>query len=448
MKASRYNFFIEEETGEILAYNALTGAFACIDRELYELFLKACTDLDIAGQYHIDAENEMKLPEKLRCFYDGGFFIEDGTDEFNILKNRQYQRRFMQNYLLTMTIAPTMDCNFDCIYCYEDKNRVKKYMDRHTADYIIKYIDGYFTNGGILNIAWFGGEPTLAPDIMYYISDAVKDIAAQKRIDYTSRIVTNGYLLDKKTALVLCDRGIRDACITIDGCSGAHNERRYLKNREGTFNTIIENIRCICDIMNVNIVFNTDKDNITEYEGLLDIFEDCGVAGKIKIGIVMTEAYRYSCDTVKRRALSTREFSEVYRKLAKLTVKRNFKMDLFPPANRSACSAVVGNNLVVGPGGELHKCLNTLGRDSEIYGNICSVDEQNSRMTMWMEYSPVENDKCRSCRIAPICMGGCSRNALIEEAAPVNTEGCCMQFKYNLEPLLKLKYLQHNLLKG
>lgn len=56
--------------------------------------------------------------------------------EFNVIKSMHYRGRFGANKALTMTLIPTMNCNFRCPYCYEkDKKYPVKKMTTEVMDY-------------------------------------------------------------------------------------------------------------------------------------------------------------------------------------------------------------------------------------------------------------------------------------------------------------------------
>ena len=69
------------------------------------------------------------------------------------------QRSFMH-----LTIAPTMECNFNCFYCFET-NKPKGKMTPEVMDSIIKYIESMPSLEKIY-LTWFGGEPLLAIELM------------------------------------------------------------------------------------------------------------------------------------------------------------------------------------------------------------------------------------------------------------------------------------------
>lgn len=446
MKASKYNFFVEADDGEIIAYNAFSGAFTSIDKDFYNLCLKIFSDPGIMANESNNAfDNEKDLAGVIEGLKKGGFLIADNIDEIGIVKKIQDEMRYQQDNVLTITIAPTLNCNFNCVYCLENDGKTEYRMTKDTADNIIRYIDGFSTEGGILKLNWFGGEPTLALDMICYISDAVQEIIAKKHIQLISSINTNGYLLNKKSALMLKSKGVSDAYITVDGCAEEHNNRRPLKNGGGTFDKIMGNVRDTCGIMTVLLRYTVDKGNIEEFPRFLDLLEESGLAEKVRMEVVMVEAYPYSSELVKRRVLSVREFSEEYYMIMKQIIERGIITDILPPSCRLVCNAQLTNSVVVGPRGELFKCMHTIWRPEEAFGNINQPIMRGGNFIKWQDINPMDNKKCRNCKVLPLCMGGCIRNILVKESALLDADGCCRQYKYNIKKLMKLRYLQYRL---
>ena len=63
-----------------------------------------------------------------------------------------------------LTIAPTQDCNFQCVYCYEKDQLRHQVVDAGTRDKILEYVTKLAPHIRRLNICWYGGEPLLAQD--------------------------------------------------------------------------------------------------------------------------------------------------------------------------------------------------------------------------------------------------------------------------------------------
>ena len=79
---------------------------------------------------------------------EGGFIIPKNFDEFNVIKSMHYRGRFGANKALTMTLIPTMNCNFRCPYCYEKDKKypVKKNDNRGNGLLILQERQGEAMN--------------------------------------------------------------------------------------------------------------------------------------------------------------------------------------------------------------------------------------------------------------------------------------------------------------
>lgn len=152
MKASKYNFFIPYENGKYIAYNSLSNAIALVDYEKYQMYIEFEKDnVPIEDKEFI---NELKK---------GSFLIEDSLDELEIIRLNMYKERFDISSL-NLTIAPTSDCNFRCIYCYEKDVIDCTYMTGEIENYLIKILNDRAKKLSRFNVTWYGGEPLLALD--------------------------------------------------------------------------------------------------------------------------------------------------------------------------------------------------------------------------------------------------------------------------------------------
>lgn len=93
-----------------------------------------------------------------------------------------------------------------------------------------------------LGIAWFGGEPLLAPDIIDELSARFMELAERFGIGYDAMIHTNGYLLDQEMVDFLEARNVRTAIVPIDGMGEAHDATRHLVGGGPTFDVIMGNL--------------------------------------------------------------------------------------------------------------------------------------------------------------------------------------------------------------
>jgi uncharacterized protein len=84
------------------------------------------------------------------------------------------------------------------------------------------------------------------------------------------------------------------------------------------------------------------------------------------------------------------------------------------------------NELVVGAGGELYKCWESVGDPQEVIGHISSWRDPNDRILKWLTYDPFTDEECRSCPALPVCMGGCAHHAMQAKLR----DSRCSTFRY------------------
>lgn len=256
----------------------MSGALCVLNEPLYELYGRLASPMGTPDLSNPETEAFVKNMRK------GGYFIDDGTDEIERIKKNIRAIRFNDKNI-GLTIAPTMDCNFSCPYCFEGEKKLE-YMDKGTERSILNHVEHFTSRTPDMNItaSWFGGEPTLALETIYRLSGGIMEIAERNGASYSASIVTNGYLLDGKAAEELSKHCVESMQITIDGHPELHNKRRPLKNGEGTFDTIIKNIKEALEfIKDISIRVNIDSENINEFPKLLDAFEAAGLPKSLPV---------------------------------------------------------------------------------------------------------------------------------------------------------------------
>lgn len=121
----------------------------------------------------------------------------------SIISNEELSLKYFNLY-----IFPTEKCNFRCTYCYEDFSVGR--MGPETIASVKGFINRRCADLDCLKIAWFGGEPLMAKDIVLEISEyAITLLNKYPQLRYEGDMTTNGYLLDYKTITALVDVGVR-----------------------------------------------------------------------------------------------------------------------------------------------------------------------------------------------------------------------------------------------
>ncbi|MBD8523813.1 radical SAM protein [Lysinibacillus fusiformis] len=148
-----------------------------------------------------------------------------------------YLAKLLSSQYQELILFPTEQCNFRCIYCYEDFEVGR--MSKKTVDGIKALLKQRIPELRELHLSWFGGEPLVAKDIVLDISSYASELSKQySNISYYGSITTNAYLLTPKVFSNLVSVGVKNFQITLDGPDVIHNQRRLRANGEGTFDRI------------------------------------------------------------------------------------------------------------------------------------------------------------------------------------------------------------------
>ena len=145
------------------------------------------------------------------------------------------------NDTLLLTIMPTEGCNFRCPYCYEEHTPIS--MSRAVLDRIQEYIAEQAPRFGLIQINWFGGEPTLCKDTILETSELIQSLQRENSFLYSSAMTTNGYLLNVENFKEYYAAGIINYQITLDGWN--HDQTRPHVSGRGTLQTILDNLTAI-----------------------------------------------------------------------------------------------------------------------------------------------------------------------------------------------------------
>lgn len=424
MKESKYNICVEHNEQKLL-FNSRTIAMAALDASALNILHEVRQGVEVE---ETDLVQEMKR---------AGFLVEESIDELQLLEMNYNLNKYQKNGL-SLVIAPTMACNFACPYCFESAKSGN--MSEEIQEKIIALVSDFAKNGQKIDITWFGGEPLLAKKVIYSMSEQLTKICQRENVNYEARIITNGYLLDEETIVRLKEYKVTFMQMTLDGLPETHNQRKRLKNGsdEPTFDRILENVLLTRrhDINSV-IRFNVDKQNIGELKPLLELVVEKGLDEGFYLGHV--QGNMDSNKEFSRNCLSAEEFARLCADFENLLFLKKIQTS-YPIPLRLNCGACYLYSFVIEPDGEMYKCWNEIGIKEKSIGNISTFKDSeqlgqnsNQNYTQYMNWSPFNYEKCRVCKILPICMGGCQYNGM-NAGEPV-----CENWKYELEEYIKLK---------
>ena len=266
LKKSNYNIFFRNNDKSYI-FNTLNSSLAEINQDFYDVYDNL--DKEIIN-------NSIFVGMK-----ENGFIIDNDMDELNLISNRNETLRNDLNYL-DLTILLTLDCNFRCIYCYQNRTETKEKEKENKLElkaeefeeYLIKFLSS-FKNIEKLRITWFGGEPTLKILMIEKMSNLIIDFCNKNNIIYQGSIVSNGFLLTDSIVNKLINNNVIDYQITLDGLKKTHDmRRRHINMQESSFKRIVDFlIIARKHNLRVSLRINLDKTNIDEIYELIDFLQ-------------------------------------------------------------------------------------------------------------------------------------------------------------------------------
>jgi uncharacterized protein len=380
-----------------------------------------------------NAVPEKKKDARLRqLLIDKGFLIDDEVDELDYLKCFHHQA-CTQTRNFSLTILPSLACNFRCTYCYESPSRAA--MSTEVQDALVSLVRQRVVQNGSFLVTWFGGEPLLRMDIIERLSKAFMELCSEHNARYSASVITNGSLLTRKMARKLVDFNVTRVQVTLDGPPEIHDSRRPLVSGGKTFSKIFRNLKVASPILPINLRINVDNTNREHIPEVLDLIEQAGLKGMVRPYLGHTLPYNEVCGDVAGCCLSDEDFSLLELETDFDMIKRGFGSYHMPRSTNVYCMADNNNSYGITPDGGVVKCWNDAANPEAEIGHLIKpyTEEMRSNAERWLMRDPF-NLECARCILLPICMGGCPY--LFLKTGRLH----CHDWKYHLKENLAIYY--------
>ena len=349
-----------------------------------------------------------------------------------------FDERIKNNKAVEYTLVMNLDCNFDCMYCFEKDVKNKAYMTADTAGRIIGQIHNNLkVKGKNLLVDFYGGEPLLSLPLMMDMAEKMQHITRAMGRNFSFRMVSNGALFTRKVAKKLIPLGLTGIKTTIDGPPEIHNRNRPFKSGAGSFNVILENIKATCDLIDIEIGGNYDATNYPEFVGLLDILEASGLTPDTLYMVKFDPIFQYTEDRQlqKKSKIGCQTYNEPWiaeadRLLRSEILKRGYNT---PKPSPLCCMVENPDSLVVNYNGDLYKCPCFIGVEDYRVGHIdtgLTDFRKQYGLDVW------KNPECLNCVYLPLCFGGC-RHMTYMNTGRIDSVSCQKDYlDANLENLV------------
>lgn len=434
-RPSKYNFtFQDGEEGKLL-FNGLKGSLLRLPfsfQKLADAFL-----------VH-DGIKRREISKTAQPFFDemvkGGFLVSDEISEKDILTKRYRQGR--KNRSLHLLIAPTLECNLACIYCYQ--NRSKGKMKQRTSEGIVSFVKKKLLNGGISEVFvdWYGGEPLLAKDVIRKLTTGIRKEAKEAGCNYAASIVTNGTLLNPETVDTLGECGVMACQVTVDGPKAVHDVRRgYRRGCGSSFDRVYANLKSSAGKININLRINVDHKTVQYAYDLLEllskeVFPRSGektVLPYIALTGPINPKKSFQCGSMAMDAFC-RESLEFKKAVATLLGEHAKSLLDYPFPLDIVCGALRKLSFAFDPWGTYYRCGLDIAEEGKSCGTIFD-NRAHGREQQWQHYNPMELTECSQCKFFPFCLGGCPRVRMDDNH--FYKKEACIYWKENLGEIIR-----------
>ena len=411
LTGSRFNVTTPTGDGGLLLYNTLRGSLTRIDADEAAEVLAALS------------EPRGAAAPIVQSLQDQGHLVSVSTDELAILHNRRHLG-IVDSGRLDVVVMPTMDCNFDCIYCYEEHGH-DTHMSSEVEGALIAWLTAQVPSHRLVMLHFFGGEPLYDVPLISRVTTAARDIADASGARVAAHVTTNGYLLSGWRREALLAAGVHDYQITIDGPARTHDRLRPLFGGRPSYSRVFSNVvgtlRSTTEVV-ISLRVNLNHTNLDAVEELLDAFpEEIRPRLRLALEPIFGDQTVSATANVDADVLSSR-LGELYTTASTMGFDIAASSAGLLTGRLTYCYAERVNQVVVAPDGSIFKCAAGSFDRGDRVGWLTADGHLNydGAWDDWMRHGDTFPTRCESCVYLPLCMGGC-RKAQRDEPGSVCT---------------------------
>ncbi|HTV67737.1 MAG TPA: radical SAM protein [Rhizobiaceae bacterium] len=422
MRASRYNIASQPLNGERALFNTATGNLAFVTNREYENILSGI----------------VSDPEFVKL----GYIVPDHLDEIKVAIDRRASVRARPRRALSVTIVPTLRCNFSCGYCYNGVNH-KSGDAGASFKGAFKYIKNELASGEPLHVTWYGGEPTLQLDEILSQSVDLKELCSARGSHFSCDLLTNGSTLNEKQCAKLVELPLTDIQVSIDWPIEKSERQKGRLSAHATLDDVLKRTALIPQ--SIPLVYR-----INVMPGFLATFDRLLTQMKASVGrphwAYIHRLFPSNDPSLNSEASGEMRFPDIvefYREYAaarKILRDFGYSQEFFPQEpDTGYCIAQNSRDIIFDGAGDAKKCVR------EIEGPAARIDldtgHYNDRGAAYMNSEVTSSDGCYKCTFMPLCHSGCPKDKYEHPSAVLER---CTPWKFIL-PNELTSFLQINL---
>lgn len=347
-------------------------------------------------------------------FCEYGFIVNECVDEIMLVEKQKRKVLEEKSKILSLTIIPTYQCNFKCIYCWENTKNSNDNMTEESQNKLIAFVKEQMKSSSSLDVDWFGGEPLIAFDAMKNLLINFDAICKEYKKPYTCSLTTNGYALTVDKFEFLTKYHTHFFQITLDGNKELHNRNRPLKNGGETYDVILNNLRNIRDnvkgqffriLIRLNVTQETYL-NSKEYFEMIEKEFACDKRFSVYIqGVEKHNDIRF--EEMQGKYL---ENNDIIEDLYDLCIEKGIMtsaLKMLKPGDLM-CKAMHDKSVFINSKCEIYKCDMDMQKNHISYmGSLDDGDDVKLQGEKYDYWKSIMNklDYCDDCILLPLCCG-------------------------------------------
>ena len=302
---------------------------------------------------------------------------------------------------LELILFPTEQCNFRCVYCYEDFKLGQ--MSQSVVLGIKALIQHRIPNLQVLTISWFGGEPLLGLRAIEDISEHIVSLVRQHpQVHYTAGMTTNAYLLSLTTASRLVSLGINKFQVSLDGEKELHDATRRRADGGSSFDRIWGNLLAFRDsdlVADILLRVHLSAENLVSVEALLQQIDET-FGGDRRFRVFLKPIGKWGgANDESLPVLASGQTNDVIARLGQ-SLHRVRLTNTETEAEHSLCYASKANSFAIRSDGSIAKCTVALADPRNRVGQISEDGKivfDQDKLGLWLHGLETGNPQDLAC---------------------------------------------------
>ncbi|WP_376707121.1 radical SAM protein [Trueperella abortisuis] len=344
----------------------------------------------------------------------GKLFVRDSDNRWGVGANESWETRHSaltgcsaysesgDGERLVFTIETTRDCNFACLYCYQNDRKTRDRISFHTIDLALDYIASAILASGKPSplIRLIGGEPLLAKKEILYLMDGLRarEIAAEFHTDTNGRVPIQWFL----------DEGFPCEFFICLSLPADHNRVRYSSGHDSA-TAIYNNISALRlkDGQSVFLSYNVHDQNLNDFSRFLDWIAPLRNNPVERVTVTNIDNYSFNLHAFRNR-LSAVDFSEwLVGTAIPALIDHGWSVPFRRVVGPTLCQGHQPYSCKIYAGGQVTICDAMQIEDSRLTIEELSHDvgRMNATYSEMKSTDPWKNPGCQNCYARIVCFG-------------------------------------------